>query len=558
MKRGLKVTAVVATAVIVFLLATLPSRPVETVAAAVDARLLQRTLAGAFHVHTTRSDGAADRAAVAEAARNAGLQFVIFADHGDGTREPDPPAYVGGVLCIDGVEISTSGGHYVALGLRTAAPYPLGGEAAAVVDDVARLGGFGFAAHPDSPRPELAWRDAAAPIDGLEWLNADSEWRDERRARLGRLFVDYWLRPGPAMASMFDRPSATLARWDALAATRPVVAIAGHDAHGGIGRRLEDGSRTSLAGIPSYDASFRSFAVRVVLHAPPGGDPAADGRALLDALRGGRAFTAIDAVAAPAVLDFRARRDGGEVFMGATLPPGGTAHFTARAAVPRDARLVLIRNGEDLHDVRGGALDFSATPAEGAYRIEVRTPGAPGTPPVPWLLGNPVYFLPRAAPPGRPRPPSDTVGRVGEWRIEKDPLSVASLDLTEAGRAALDFTLHGAPRTSQFAALVADLSRPGDAFSRIDFTGRADRPMRISVQLRYPDSRGERWVGSVYLEPHARAIGVAVDSLLPADGQSGRAPETALAGSLLFVVDLTNAAPGAGGRVEIHQLTLVR
>ena len=91
----------------------------------------------------------------------AGLQFVILTDHGDGT-EPAPPAYVDGVLCIDGVEISTNGGHYVALGMSPA-PYPLGGEPVAVVEDVARLGGFGIAAHPDSPKPSLAWTDWDVP-----------------------------------------------------------------------------------------------------------------------------------------------------------------------------------------------------------------------------------------------------------------------------------------------------------------------------------------------------------------------------------------------------------
>ena len=40
-------------------------------------------------------------------------------------------------------------------------------------------------AHPDSPKPELAWRDWSAPVAGLEWLNLDSEWRDESYARAG-------------------------------------------------------------------------------------------------------------------------------------------------------------------------------------------------------------------------------------------------------------------------------------------------------------------------------------------------------------------------------------
>ena len=161
-RRVLILTAALLAAVIFFLLATLPPRPRQArwngdpgPSGPHGIRRLSRPH-GSIGRH-------GDRAAVAAAAARAGLQFVIFTDHGDGTRAPEPPAYLSGVLCIDGVEISTNGGHYVALGLpRT--PYPLGGEPSAVVEDVARLGGFGFAAHPDSPRPELAWTDWTAPF----------------------------------------------------------------------------------------------------------------------------------------------------------------------------------------------------------------------------------------------------------------------------------------------------------------------------------------------------------------------------------------------------------
>src|SRR6202035_4530259 len=113
---------------------------------------------------------------VAAAAARAGLKFVIFTDHGDATRVPDAPAYRSGVLCLDGVEISTGGGHYVAIDMPTA-PYPLGGEPRDVVEDVKRLGGFGIVAHPDSPKPELQWRDWSARFDAVELLNLDTSWR---------------------------------------------------------------------------------------------------------------------------------------------------------------------------------------------------------------------------------------------------------------------------------------------------------------------------------------------------------------------------------------------
>src|SRR5207237_5857109 len=125
------------------------------------------------HVHTNRSAGLSSPDEIAAAAARAGLKFVVFTDHGNATRRPDPPQYRAGVLCFDGVEISTSAGHYVAIDMP-ASPYPLAGEARDVVEDVRRLGGFGVAAHPDSPKLELKWREGTAPFEAIEVLNPDT------------------------------------------------------------------------------------------------------------------------------------------------------------------------------------------------------------------------------------------------------------------------------------------------------------------------------------------------------------------------------------------------
>ncbi len=145
---------------------------------------------GAVHVHTRRSDGSGTMDAVAAAAARAGLQFLVVTDHGDASRNPERPAYRSGVLCIDAVEISTQAGHLVALGLPTA-PYPLGGEPRDVIEDVRRLGGFAIVAHPVSDKESSQWMDWTAPFGGLEWLNGDSEWRDESPAVLGRTLLTY-------------------------------------------------------------------------------------------------------------------------------------------------------------------------------------------------------------------------------------------------------------------------------------------------------------------------------------------------------------------------------
>jgi hypothetical protein len=203
----LLLTAAFTAAVLVFV--STPPAPLSTTP--IDASIY--TLRGAFHIHTIQSDGALDRRQIALAASRAGMHFAIFTDHGDGARPPYPPEYIHGVLCIDGVEVSTNQGHYVALGAGQA-PYPLGGDADAVAEDVARLGGFGIAAHPFSPRAGLAWSDWNVPLDGLEWLNADSDWRDESRtdgadARAARIRLPSGRRPDIAARSPSGGPRKT-------------------------------------------------------------------------------------------------------------------------------------------------------------------------------------------------------------------------------------------------------------------------------------------------------------------------------------------------------------
>lgn len=534
---------------VLFLFLLLPSSP-----ARLDARawsdLAGRTVAGAYHVHSRRSDGAADKRTIAQAAARAGLRFLILTDHGDGTRPADPPEYVDDVLCLDAVEISTDEGHYVALDMRPS-PYPLGGAADAVVEDVGRLGGFGVAAHPDSPKPELRWTDTSAPIDGIEWLNADSEWRNESRASLARAGLAYLFMRGPALATLLDRP-ATLDRWDRLTATRPVVGLAGTDAHGGVGRRVEDGSRSGVLGIPSYEASFRTFSLRAVLEHPWSGTAADDAHALMAAIRSGRVYTTIDALALPGLLQFEAEGGGRSVAMGGALAPGTPASLIVRALKPASADIVLLHNGRDVVSTRDSMLRTEVT-GEGAYRIEVRTARAPGHPPIPWVVSNPIYVLPPEGPSKKeelpPRGGSDGQElQADAWRIEKDPGSSAIL--RTSGGVELDYTLRAGARASQYVAIAAPVS---GAINGVGLTLASNRPTRVSVQLR--TAEGLRWRASVYVSTDPRQVFLPIAAFRAVDQAPDRVDATRVT-SVLIVIDLTNATPGRSGVLRILRATL--
>jgi len=540
-------TAAIVAAVIFFLLATLPPQPART-NVVVSPELMRRTVSGAYHIHSTRSDGSADKDAIAAAASRAGLAFIIVTDHGDGMRTPDPPAYLHGVLCLDAVEISTNGGHYVALDMQPA-PYPLAGEPSAVVEDVKRLGGFGIVAHPDSPKSELAWKDWNAPFDGIEWLSADSEWRDESRARLGQALFDYLLRPAPALASLLDRPVATFRHWDDLLSRRHVVGLAGVDAHGGIGRGMEEGGkrRPALGTIPSYEASFRTFTTRAILERPFSGDAPSDGRELMAAIRSGRVFTLIDALASPGFLETES--DG-----------PGQAHVDY--AIGDGGELFMIRGGHDSLPLQAGSAGRYELPAAditGAVRFEVRVPKAPGTPRIPWIVGNPLYFSSPSADAPAPVLENVTVplSAATLWHAEKDPETQARVAASGAV-VRLEYTLAGDPRRSQFAAAATDFQGHAPKFNALRFQVTGSHPGRLSVQLRYTAGGGERWAKSVYFEGESREVTVPVAGMVPADLQQGNAPDTSTARSLLFVVDLTNARPGDSNAITVSDVRLVK
>jgi hypothetical protein len=554
-RLSLTLVALLAAGVFLFVVAV-PPAPVRLDPPA-GSELAARTVAGAYHIHTTRSDGIGDRNAVAAAAARVGLAFAILTDHGDGTRPPDPPVYLEGVLILDGVEISTDEGHYVAIDMR-GAPYPLGGAADAVVEDVARLGGFGIAAHPDSPKAALRWTDDRAPIDGIEWLNADSEWRGEPQVRLLRAGIGYFLRPGPAVVSLFDRPS-TLDRWDRLTEARPVVALAGADAHGGTGRRAEDSSRSlsGTVGIPSYQASFAAFSNRVVLDRPLTGNAGEDARAVFGAIRKGSVFTAIDALAGPAVLDFHVEAGLLKLGMGGVMTGDADATIVARAPQPRGAELLLLRDGREIARGRG-EIRHTVTGARGAYRVEARMPGAPGTPPVPWLVSNPIYFgvgahVAESGGGSTTAVPRDADIAPFPWRIEKDPSSSGVLR-TGASEAVLEYKLGDGARNSQFIALASDLN--GQVFNQIDLSLAADRPMRVSVQVRR--ASGQRWGRSFYVDAGGSSVRAPLARLKPITAAPGSVISGADVTSILLVVDLTNASPGRSGTLRVLACALVK
>ena len=151
-----------------------------------------------------------------------------------------------------------------------------------------------FVAHPTSPRKDLAWSgwDAEGPW-GLEILNLDSLWRQASwPALLGGLLA-YPFDPVYAVATVLERPTAAIARWDELLRLRNVAGLAGVDAHGRLFQQDE-----FLPDFSSYESLFRVLRTYVVLDSSLSGEVARDTTAVRDALARGRSYMAVEATRA--------------------------------------------------------------------------------------------------------------------------------------------------------------------------------------------------------------------------------------------------------------------
>jgi hypothetical protein len=501
----------------------------------------------------------------------------VFTDHGDGMRKPDPPQYRSGVFCLDGVEISTSGGHYVALDMP-AAPFPLAGEPRDVVEDVRRLGGFGIAAHPDSPKLELAWRDWNAPFDGIELLNPDTAWRMwtvqanvpgeqwPARRRLAFALLDYSFRPAEVMASLIQ-PSRAVEQWTTLLRRRRVVAIAGVDAHAKLAPRSADPGDSSLAlPFPGYEPSFRVFSIHIRTERPLSGDAAADGPMLMRAIRAGHLYTAVDAVATPAAFEFTATNDRATVHEGDELGAGEPITLRVHSNAPAAFTTTVWMNGTPMSgDHHEPDFTVGTTGEPAVYWAEIRATGQ--TNPLTWIRSNPIYVRgpePPTRPPAQPAstqtvPIFDGKSEAG-WRVEHDPTSLVAVDpapIVGGTELRFRFGLSGGAPGGQVAALVYDTPKGVAPNDRMTFSIRAEHPMRISVQLRAPDG-ARRWERTVYIDPTTRDYTLPLDDFRPVRPATESSPDLSAIASVLFVVDANHTKPGTSGRIWLKRVALER
>jgi hypothetical protein len=316
---------------------------------------LLHDLACVVHLHSTFSDGTGTVPQIIAAGQRAGVDVVMLTDHN--TRAGAVfEGWHGSVLLLVGEEDTPAGRDHTLL-----------------------FDGLSFAAHPFSRGSRRFSRIsqgmphtglASSSLTGIElWSFVTDTAERVRSVREGLLFAAAPLR-------VLDHPPPeNMVEWDRMCASRRVVALGGLDAHQ-IGLRFAGRVPLRLMG---YGRSFRQLRTHVLCSSLPSGSLDEDRALVYDALREGRCYIAVDALAPARGFSFWA--DPG-------LPMGSEAPFDGQslhARAPRPAELLLVKDGIRIASELGSRLDFDAR-APGVYRVEARLRGKT------WILSNPIYL----------------------------------------------------------------------------------------------------------------------------------------------------------------------
>jgi hypothetical protein len=173
-------------------------------------------------------------------------------------------------------------------------------------------------------------------------------------------------------------PERNMRGWDELCRTRRVVAIGGLDAHQ-YGKRI---GPVVPVRVMAYHRSFRLVRTHVLCEEAPARELEHDRELVYDALREGRCYIAVEAVAPARGFRFEAA----DVRMGGEAPAGLR---TLHVRTPLPASLRLLRDGAELAAAAGTTLDAEVE-EPGVYRVEARrrARGRERT----WIVSNPIYL----------------------------------------------------------------------------------------------------------------------------------------------------------------------
>ncbi len=379
------------------------SAPVTpTVALPVPARTL---LTGVFSVHTGRShDAWGTRDQVAEAASEAGLDFVVIGDHPPDDRRPDwaiwDPAFYGEVFIDGGVELrSPVAGKVLTMGVDSVYKR-WQGDLGSFVEFLKDQDATSMVVHGRGPRGSERWvHEGVEGLHGWEVLDISEFSRARIKGPWGLYHLVLSVAGFPfslADESMLHLmregfETATVAAYDSLRQAGPLTATAGLNVH----PKLRVGS----ALVPSYGPFFRTLLSHVAVAGPLPTEPVPARTVLAEGIQAGEVFISLgggeraDGFRLAAVLE-----DGRVQPMGAHVPYAGPVRLRAGFETDPGRNVVyrILNAGQEVQWIMGPSLEWEIQ-APGVYRVEVYSYGLRAGNVFfrlkPWIFANPIGLV---------------------------------------------------------------------------------------------------------------------------------------------------------------------
>jgi len=354
---------------------------------------------GVMHVHSSLGGHSTGRFEdIIAAAQSNGLDFVIMTEHPSNnvdTARMTLSGEHGGVMFVNGNEVSTVNGDRLLLLPGDWRASAAGSQSTSEVLANQHSDRFSFVAYPGEFK---SWEQTG--YSGIEVYNV---YTNARNINPLMMFFDavwsYRTYPDLLFANFYRRPAESLKLWDEQIKSKNerLVATAGNDSHANVGLSLNDSTGKTLLGIKldPYERSFRLVRLHVLISPLPNTDPisperVADKWDFLTSIAAGHCFIGFDIFGDTSGFSFTAEDQDEKKIMGDEIKLEDQVRLAVSVPVP--ARVLLLKDGERIHEVNGvNQLDFVAK-EKGSYRVEVYLPQL-GKPvgEQPWIISNPIY-----------------------------------------------------------------------------------------------------------------------------------------------------------------------
>jgi hypothetical protein len=326
---------------------------------------------GIYHVHSRFSDGRATVPEIASVASQGNLDFLILTDHGSPNRKSlASQGWHDGVLVLAGSELSSSRGHLVGLGFEPE-PDPFPRDADEAVQEINRRGGLAIIAHP-SGKPRWSWGPLQG-YHGLEIINGNTLLRKNFWRALPYLPA-LPFKPELGLLKITDNISRDLAQWDTLNRDHRFYGYFGSDAH------------------LFYRALLGFLHIHIYLGEPFSRDFRTARRQVLQALRHGKFYNAIDAAAQARGFRFWGEKRGRRIPMGRETVFETPCLLRVKAPFDFALEVRILRDGQTVFRSRKNEAVYEVD-GPGVYRTEVYLRAkTPLSAKIPWIVSNPIFL----------------------------------------------------------------------------------------------------------------------------------------------------------------------